>query len=101
MEPTLRSFIDDQGNTVRLTDERLRHILHRHPEMAYHLSRIAETLAYPSAKQTSKSSPSVDLYYRLFPYRQGRNMYLCVVVKREMESDFILTGYLTRSIGGE
>lgn len=40
------------------------------------------------------------LYYRLYPDLQGRNRYVCLVVKREQTYGFILTGYLTRSIKG-
>ena len=100
MEPPLRSFVDDQGNVVRLTDERLRHILERHPEVAYSLGRFEETLARPQAKRPSRSDPAVVRYYRLAPDREGRFLYLCLVVKHEAESGFILTGYMISSIPG-
>ena len=45
----MRSFTDERGNEVRLTDERLRHILRRHPEMAFQMHRFADTLAKPDA----------------------------------------------------
>ena len=97
----MRSFTDERGNEVRLTDERLRHILRRHPEMAFQLHRFAETLASPDAVNPSKSGPSVQLYYRLYSDLRGRNRYICLVVKRERDYSFILTGYLGRSIKGE
>ena len=100
MEPLLRSFVDDEGNVVRLTGERLRHILERHPEVAYSLGRFEETLTEPHAKRPSKSDLAVVLYYRIVPTREGRFLYLCLVVKHETESGFILTGYLSSSIRG-
>ena len=97
----MQSFTDEQGNEVRLPDERRRHILQRHPEMAYQMHRFAETLAKPDAVRTSRSSPTVQLYYRLYPDLRGRNRYLCLVVKRQSDHSFILTGYLDRRIKGE
>ena len=57
METDGRRFTDEHGNEVRLTDERLRHILRGHPEMAFQLHRFAETLASPDAVMPSRSSP--------------------------------------------
>ena len=97
----MRRFIDEQGNEVRLPDERRQHILQRHPEMAYQMHRFAETLARPDAVSISRSSPTVKLYYRLYPDLRGRNRYLCLVVKQRSDHSFILTGYLDRRIKGE
>ncbi len=96
----MRRFTDERGKEVRLTDERLRHMLRRHPEMAFQIHRFAETLAKPDAVSVSKSSPTVQLYYRLYPDLKARNRYLCLVVKRDGEDSFILTGYLDRKIKG-
>ena len=101
MESVLRSFTDEQGTEVRLTDERLRHILRRHPEMAFHLHRFAETLSMPDAVRTSRSDPAVQLYYRLYADIGGRNRYLCLVVRRGRSYSLILTAYLDRRIKGE
>ena len=101
METGVRRFTDEHGNEVRLTDERLRHILRRHPEMAFQLHRFAETLASPDTVTPSRSSSSVQLYYRLYPDLRDRNRYICLVVKRETGYSFILTAYLSRSIKGE
>ena len=100
-ETVLRLFTDEQGNEVRLTDERLRHILRRHPEMAFQLHRFSETLAMPDSVQVSSSNPEVRPYYRLYPDLRGRNRYLRLVVKRESDYSFILTGYLDRRIKGD
>ena len=101
MDTGVRRFLDERGHEVRLTDERLSHILRRHPEMAFQMHRFAETLAAPDAVKTSKSSPTVELYYRLYPDPRGRNRYVCLVVKRGRDYSSILTGYLDRKIKGE
>ena len=97
----MRRFTDEHGNEVRLSEERLRHILRRHPEMASQLHRFAETLASPDAVSPSRSSEAVRLYYRLYTDLRGRNRYICLVVKRETDYSFILTAYLDRRIKGE
>ena len=97
----MRRFTDEHGNEVRLPDERLRHILRRHPEIAFHVHRFAEVLASPDAVRPSRSGSAVQLYYRLYPDLRGRNRYICLVVKSERDYSFILTGYLSRSIRGE
>ena len=101
MESGVRRFTDEHGNEVRLTDERLSHILRRHPEMAFQMHRFAETLASPDAVSPSRSSPAVHLYHRLYPDLRGRNRYICLVVKRESGYSFVLTAYLSRGIKGE
>lgn len=69
--------------------------------MAFQLHRFAETLAMPDSIQFSRSNLEVRLYYRLYPDLKGRNRYLCLVVKRENDYSFILTGYLDRRIKGD
>ena len=69
--------------------------------MAYQLHRVAETLAESDEVRPSRSSPTVNLYYRLYSDLRGRNRYICLVVKEERTYAFVLTGYLTRSIKGE
>ena len=97
----MRRYTDEHGKEVRLTDERLRHILRRHPEMAFQLHRFAETLANPDAVRPSGSSTAVQLYYRLYPDLRGSNRYVCLVVKKGTDYSFVLTAYLARSIKGE
>ena len=101
MDSGVRRFTDELGNEVRLTDERLRHILRRHPEIAFQVHQFADTLASPDAVRPSRSGPAIQLYYRLYPDLRGRNRYLCLVVKRESGYSFVLTAYLSRSIKGE
>lgn len=97
----MRRFKDERGNEVRLTDERLRHLMKRHPEMAFQMHRFSETLARPDVVRPSRSSRTVQLYYRLYPDLRGRNRYICLVVKRGTSYSLILTAYLTRKIKGD
>ncbi len=69
--------------------------------MAFQLHRFAETFTSPDVVSPSRSSPMVQLYYRLYPDLRGRNRYVCIVLKRESGYAFILTAYLTRRIKGE
>jgi hypothetical protein len=69
--------------------------------MAFQMHRIEETLARPDAVRSSRSSPTVQLYYRLYPDLRGRNRYICLVVKRGTSYSFILTAYLARRIKGD
>lgn len=96
----MRRFTDEQGSEVRLTDERLRHILQRHPEMGRQLHRFAETLADPDAVTTPATRPDTRLYYRLYPDLPGRRRYLCLVVRKMQDYSFIVTGYPDRKIKG-
>ena len=97
----MRRFTDERGIEVRLTDERLRHILRRHPEMAFQLHASPRLSPSPDAVSPSRSSPAIHLYYRLYPDLGAGIVNICLVVKRETDHSFVLTGYLARSIKGE
>ena len=56
---------DYEGMAIRLTDERLEHIL-EHPEMHGMENHIAETLQIPQRVVESLSEAQARLYYRLF-----------------------------------
>ena len=85
---------DHLGNSVRLTDERLTHIL-EHPEMRGLELAIAETLARPEYVVQSLSDEEARLYYRFYPETQVGGKLLCVVVKSFRDEPFVLTAYLT------
>jgi len=88
---------DFQGRHIRLTDERLKHIL-EHPEMRGLASRIKETLADPFKVIQSASDAQVKLYYRYYFATLVGDKYLCVVVKTREDDAFVLTAYLTDTI---
>ena len=85
---------DYQGLTVRLTDERLEHIL-EHPEMVALEASIGETLVDPERVVQSLSDSSVRLFYRHYPVTSVGAKFLCVVVKMGFEDSFVITAYLT------
>ena len=85
---------DHQGRQVRLTDERLGHIL-GHPEMADLEAALAETLEHPALVVQSRSDPEAGMSYRFYTGTKVGDKWLCVVVKYSAVDAFILTAYLT------
>lgn len=85
---------DYQGLAVRLTDERLAHIL-EHPEMADLRRAIVETLEHPALVIQSMSDEAARLYYRSYSGTAVGDKFVCVVVKVEASDAFVLTAYLT------
>jgi hypothetical protein len=65
---------------VRLTDERLAHILD-HPEMAGLEAAIRETLAHPALVVQSISDEAARLYNRFYSAAPMGDKFVCVVVK--------------------
>ncbi len=61
---------DVQGMPVRLTEERLAHIL-EHPEMADRRPAIGETLRQPEHVIESLADPQARLYYRFYTETHG------------------------------
>ena len=86
--------MDYQGEKVRLTDERLNHIL-EHPEMVNMESAIEETLSMPELVIRSRTDELTNLNYRYYYRTKVGDKWLCVVVKYGIEDSFILTAYLT------
>ena len=90
----MTSFHDCFGRDVRLTDERLAHIL-EHPEMRDMDRHVGETLARPSIVRKSKSDDSVRLFYVFHEKTLMGGKWLCVVVKYGEDDAFVVTAYLT------
>ena len=90
----MRTLKDHQGRAVRLTDERLAHIL-EHPEMADLESAVVETLEHPSLVVQSRSDSFAELSYRYFLGTRVGDKWLCVVVKYSADDAFVMTAYLT------
>ena len=90
-------YIDYRGNRVRLTEERLAHML-EHPEMQGMEARIAETLSAPERVVESLSDVQARLYYRFYIATRIGNKYLCVVVKVIDADAFVVTAYLTDKV---
>ncbi len=83
---------DFQGPSVRLTDERLAHIL-GHAEMAGMEAVIGETLLRPQRVVQSVSDPLARQYYRFYFATMVGNKYVCVVVKLTGADAFVLAAY--------
>ena len=82
------------GVPVRLTEERWRHVVCRHPEMDNQRERVLETLAEPDMIQQGDFGEMLAV--RFYPETPLTRKFL-VVAYREVSSEdgFILTAYLT------
>ena len=90
----MRILVDYRGRQVRLTDERLRHIL-EHAEMADLAAQLEETVLRPESVVQSTSDESASLLYRFYAATRMGSKWLCVVVKYQVDDAFVLTAYLT------
>ena len=93
----MRVFRDYQGLAIRLTEERLAHIL-EHPEMAGMEEAIAETLQRPERVVQSLSDQQARMYYRFYFGTLVGDKYVCIVVRIAGEDAFVVTAYLTDRI---
>ena len=95
----MKTLVDHEGRAIRLTDERLAHIL-EHPEMKGMEGQIEETVMRPEKVLESFSDPQARLYYRLYMGTRVGDKHLCVAVKVADNDAFILTAYLVRQLAG-
>jgi hypothetical protein len=93
----MKILYDHQGLAIRLTDERLAHIL-EHTEMVGHENALEETLAKPERVIESLSDPQARLYYRFYVGTRVGDKYVCVVVKIIENDAFVLTAYFTNKV---
>ncbi len=82
------------GRQVRLTDERLAHILER-SEMRGMSEAITRTLQAPAEVRISRSDATVHLFYEFYSRTTVGDKWLCVVVKYLADDAFVITAYLT------
>ena len=89
---------DYRGRAIRLTGERLRHVL-EHPEMAGLEPAIGEALARPELVVRSLADENATLNYLYMRGTSFGDKWLCVVVKYgqygQQVDGFVLTAYLT------
>ena len=90
----MRMLDDCFGHKVRLTDERLAHIL-EHPEMAGMAGKIERVVRRPQLVRRSRSDDAVRLYYEFYARTLVGGKWLCAVVKYASGDAFIVTAYLT------
>ena len=82
------------GRPVRLTDERVAHIL-QHQEMAEMEAEIERVLQAPAEVRMSRSDDSVQLFYEFYAQTLVGGKWFCVVVKYPPDDAFVVTAYLT------
>jgi hypothetical protein len=85
------------GHSVRLTDERLAHIL-EHSEMSEMADELERVLQSPREVRASRSDSNVMLFYGFYSSSQVGGKWLCVVVKYLPDDAFIVTAYLTDTL---
>jgi hypothetical protein len=90
----MKSLQDCFGHQVRLTDERLEHIL-EHPEMKDMGAEIERVLRQPQLVRRSRSDETVRLFYEFYAQTIVGGKWLCVVVKYVENDAFVVTAYLT------
>jgi hypothetical protein len=90
----MKILTDCFGRTVRLTDERLAHIL-EHPEMRGMEFEIEAVLSKPKFVRPSRSDSDVHLFYNFYSETMVGGKWLCVVVKCVGADAFLVTAYLT------
>jgi hypothetical protein len=90
----MQTLKDCFGHKVRLTDERLAHIL-EHPEMKGMAAEISRVLIQPQLVRRSRSDEAVRLFYEFYARTIVGGKWLCVVVKYAENDAFVVTAYLT------
>jgi hypothetical protein len=90
----MKTFQDCFGHNVRLTDERLAHILER-PELREMGDEIERVLRQPQSVRLSRSDQAVRLFYQFYTQTLVGGKWLCVVVKYVEDDAFVVTAYLT------
>ena len=90
----MKTIQDCFGQAVRLTDERMAHIL-EHPEMIGMSMEIENVLSKPNTVRRSRSDGTVKLFYEYYAQTIVGGKWLCVVVKCLQDDAFVVTAYLT------
>jgi hypothetical protein len=90
----MKTLRDCFGHVVRLTDERLAHIL-EHAEMQGMAFEIERVLLRPQLVRRSRSDEAVRLFYEFYARTIVGGKWLCVVVKYPENDAFVVTAYLT------
>ena len=88
---------DRFGRAVRLTDERIAHVL-EHVEMAEQLDKLEEVLQEPDVIVRSQRDPNVHLYHKHYTTTPVTEKYLLVAIKVAQTDAFVLTAFFTDTI---
>lgn len=90
----MRILEDCFGRQVRLTEERISHIL-EHPEMLGLSAELEHVLRQPLLVRCSRTDDAVQLFYEFYAETIVGGKWLCVVVKYAESDAFVVTAYLT------
>ncbi|MDI3462087.1 MAG: hypothetical protein OJF50_000908 [Nitrospira sp.] len=90
----MKSIRDCFGRLIRLTDERMVHIL-QHPEMIGMEAEVAYVLQRPAEVRLSHSDRTVQLFYEYYAKTRVGGKWLCAVVKYATDDGFVVTAYFT------
>lgn len=90
-------FRDKFGRQIRLTDERLQHLMIDHPELLHPVDKIEETLMFPSIVIKSVDDPYVWLYYRPYKIFGRQKSFLLVIIKISNAEGFIITAFYVKN----
>ena len=85
------------GKTVRLTEERIAHIL-EHDEMAGQIDKVEETVREPDMVVRSQRDPDVHLYHKHYPTTPVTEKDLLVAIKVTQMDALVLTAFFTDTI---
>jgi hypothetical protein len=90
----MKTLTDCFGHKVRLTDERLAHILN-HGEMKGMATELPSVLLQPRLVRRSRTDAAMKLFYEFYARTIVGGKWLCVVVKYTGKDAFVVTAYLT------
>ena len=90
----MKTLIDCFGHSVRLTDERMSHIL-KHREMKKMAAGIEQALRHPKLVRRSRTDATVRMFYEFYARTRVGGKWLCVVVKYVERDASVVTAYLT------
>src|SRR2546422_10827234 len=93
----MKIIVDCFGREVRLTDERLSHIL-EHPELRNMEAELVRVTGQPQLVRRSCSGSAVHLFYGFYSQTAVSCKWLCVVFKYEKADDFVVIVYLSISL---
>ena len=85
------------GKAIKLDEDRWKHVL-EHPEMKNQIRRIKETLVTPDEIRESVHTPSIWMFYKLYPHSPVSEKYMLVIVEVSDGEGFIVTAFFTDKV---
>ncbi|MCI0438187.1 MAG: hypothetical protein L0177_03545 [Chloroflexi bacterium] len=95
----MQVFTDFEGREIRLTDERVAHIIREgHGQVFQITNTLEEVLTLPDLIAESTSNPNARLYYRYYTNTAYGDKYVVVVVIIDEGDAWIATAYISNRI---